>query len=224
MIYDVLLQLPVFQGITKDQLTGILEKIPFHFQKYQPEEVIVSSGDPCDSVLFVLSGTVTHEMPTYDGRVIVKQDFEGPYTMPFYYLFGVSTNMPSRLVAKNVVGIMKLEKKHFLDILQSTTIPLVNVLNMLSTHAQKQHQVMDFMSQKAVLARLASWLLTYTDRVGKDIFITASEADWCKMLNTDPADFWRNVAILEGKHVIEQIDEGLKLIDRYALRGFVGNK
>ena len=38
MMYDLMLELPIFQGLSHTQLTSILEKVPFHFKKYKPND------------------------------------------------------------------------------------------------------------------------------------------------------------------------------------------
>ena len=45
MMYDRLLQLPIFQGLSHDQLTVILEKVPFTFEKFRPNAYLVKAGD-----------------------------------------------------------------------------------------------------------------------------------------------------------------------------------
>lgn len=224
MIYDTLLQLPIFQGLSHKQLTSILERTPFHFQKYKAREEIVRVGAPCNKVLFVLSGTVRHIVPSYDDKVRVVQIYEAPHTMPFYYLFGVRTTSPDTLIAETDVGIMSLEKSYFLQLLQENVLPLVNVLNMLSSHAQKQHSSIDFCGKISGEDRLASWLLANTDRAAKSIEIDAKVSDLCMLLHMDVAEYWRSVIVLEGKHLVESSGEVLKLIDRYALRGYVNSK
>jgi len=224
MIYETLLELPIFQGITTEQLTAILEKTPFHFRKFHAGETIVGRGDLSDRLRFILSGTVRHEMPTYSERILIAEEFSAPHTMPFYYLFGVQTTSPGMLTALTEVGVMELDKPHFLQLLQSNLIPLVNVLNMLSTHAQKQHLALDFTGKSNDLERLSSWLLAFTERKGQNTHVIATEDDWCQMLHMQPADFWRAVAVLEGKKIVESAGGVLKLIDRYGLRSVVNSK
>lgn len=223
-MYDLMLQLPIFQGLSYDQLTGIVEKIPFSFMHYAPGDVIHERGSQCDGVLFVLSGTVRQTTPTFGGRIRIVQDFTGPHTLPFYYLFGAENRSNSELTAVDQVGMMHVEKGHFLRMIQQNGIMLVNVLNMLSTHAQKQHVAMEFTGLSDPVLRLSSWLLAFTDRKSSQTTVEASEESWLSLLRLDAPSFWRCVAVLEGRECVE-IEKGiLKLTDRYALRRFVGEK
>jgi len=223
-MYDLMLQLPIFQGLSYDQLNGILEKIPFSFRRYTSGEVIHGQGDLCDGVLFVLSGTVSQITPTFGGRIKIVQDFTGPHTLPFYYLFGAETHSNSELRAVDQVGMMHVEKSQFLKMLQQNSIMLVNVLNMLSTHAQKQHVAMEFTGLSDPTLRLASWLLAFSDRKAARITVEATEESWVSLLRLDVSGFWRCVAVLEGRECVEMQGGLLKLIDRYALRRYVGEK
>ena len=223
-MFELMLQLPIFQGLSYMQLTEIIEKIPFCFAQYAPGDVIQERGEMCEQVLFVLNGTVQQTTPTFGGKIQIVQDFVGPHTLSFYYLFGVENHTNSELRALTKLGMMHVEKKHFLKMLQNNSIMLVNVMNMLSTHAQKQHVAMEFTSLADSTLRLASWLLAYTDKKATGIKIVADEETWKSLIRLEGADFSRSIAILEGRGCLEMENDTLKLIDRYALRRFVGEK
>ncbi len=223
-MYELLLQLPILQGLSYGQLTDIIEKIPFSFEQYVAGDVIHDKGELCEEVLFVLNGQVQQITPTFGNRIRIIQEFNGPHTLSFYYLFGAETQSISRLVAQTKAGIMKVGKMQFLKMLQSNSIMLVNVMNMLSTHAQKQHVAMEFTGLSDPSLRLASWLLAFTDRKATGITVEASEESWLSLLRLEKSSFWRCVAILEGRGCLEIENGTLKLTDRYALRRFVGEK
>lgn len=218
------MQLPVFQGISEDQLTEIIEKIPFSFSQYEPGQMIVQQGEACSDLTFVLSGTIRMLTPTFGHRVQILQEFEGPYTMPFYNLFGPETSHHDTVSAVTRVGIMQLDKSNFLRVLQQNPILLINVMNMLCTNAQKQHKAMDFSGESDPVLRLTSWMLAFTERMGMNVVLDAELSDWCDLLQTDEASFWRCVATLEGQRIVEVDGRKLKLLDRYALRTFIGRK
>lgn len=223
-MYELLMQLPVFQGISTDQLTEIIEKIPFSFAQYEPGQVIQRQGDECTDMTFILSGTVRTLTPTFGHKLMISQEFQGPYTMPFYNLYGATTRLHDTLEAVTRVGVMQLDKSNFLKVLQQNPILLINVMNMLCTNAQKQHKAMDFSGENDPVLRLASWMLAFTERRAENIVVEAAPADWCDLLQLDEPSFWRCVATLEGQHIVEVDSNKLKLLDRYGLRTFVGRK
>jgi len=224
-MYDVLKQLPVFQGISTDQMTRILEIIPFDFRSFNAGDVICTGGDHVPGATFLLSGQVMLETPIFNHRVTITQVFEAPYTFSLHHLFGAETAARSTMRAKNDrTGLMLVQKVDFLRIMQENEIALINVMNMLCTRAQKQHKAIDFSGVNDPVLRLASWILAFTERSAVEVWADAEECDWCEMLQLDKPSLWRCVAALEGHGVVESVNGRLKLLDRYGLRSLVNNK
>lgn len=55
-MYDVLLQLPIFQGVSRNKISELIEKMKFHFLKYPDGEKIVTSGEECNHLKFLILG------------------------------------------------------------------------------------------------------------------------------------------------------------------------
>lgn len=221
MMYDLLLELPIFQGLSHDQLTLILEKVPFHFKKFRPNEYLVKSGDPCEEVIFILSGRVRMITPTFLDTVLIAEDFEAPHTIPFLHLFGRQLYSRSSIYAQGPVGAMTLDKENFLRMIENNRLMLINVLNILSSGAQKQHMALDAAGESKPFLRLASWLLEYTTRPAKNIIIDADINDWCEMLSLDEKQFAEALNKLTEAKCIECEVGKVKLIDRYGLQTLV---
>lgn len=222
-MYERMLQLPIFQGLSEQQLTEIIEKIPFSFMRFNEGDVISQAGDVASHVTFILSGKVRYVTPAFGGEALIQQDFEGPHTMPFYYMFGAETRNGSTLTALEPVGVMQLDKGGFLTLMQFSPIIVVNVMNILSTHAQRQHRALDITAEPDKTMRLAQWLLAYTDHRSTDIVINAPIRTWCQMLQLSAQDFWDSFSCIEKHGCIELFGKKLRLKDRYGLRGLVNN-
>lgn len=216
-----MLELPLFQGLSTTQLTSILEKIPFHFKKYRPNEYIIHQGDPCDEIVFVLSGRVRVITPVFKESILIAEDFEAPYTIPFYRFFGLETIHQVGVYAQGAVGVMTLNKENFLRVIENNRIMLINALNILSTHAQNKHFAMDAAGESEPQFRLATWLLSFTYRLSKNTIIDAEDKDWCALLNVDEETLHETFKILADEKCIEYEKGKLKLIDRYGLQTFV---
>lgn len=223
--YDVLKELPMFQGISTEQLTHILEVIPFDFRTYTRGEVISRGGELVGGATFLLSGEVLLETPIFNHRVKIEQRFQAPYTFSLHHLFGAEMTARSTMIAASErTGLMTLSKNDFLRILHENEIALINVMNMLCTRAQKQHKAIDFSGETDPVLRLASWLLAFTERSATEVCAIAPQEDWCDMLQLDVPAFWRCVATLEGQKILDSEDGRLKLLDRYGLKSLVANK
>ena len=57
-MYENLLSLPYFQGMSKDDITTMLDKVVFEFIKYNDGETICHRGDDCNEFLILTQGTL----------------------------------------------------------------------------------------------------------------------------------------------------------------------
>jgi len=221
MMYDLLLQLPLFQGMSQEQLTLVLEKVPFHFKKFRPNEYLIHEGDACNEIIFVLSGRVRMVTPVFKNTILIAEDFIAPHTIPYTNLFGTETISRSNVFAQGQVGAMFLDKTSFLKILETNRIMLVNVMNFLSANAQKHHRSIEILGEANHDLKIANWLLNYTSFSATNIVVDADVRDWCSLLNMLDKDYQRAVKTLEAEGCLEAQEGKLKLTDRYGLRTFV---
>ena len=126
------MQLPLFQGVSAQQLSALVEKMPFHFLKYNDGERIIADGDTCTHVRFVVSGRVRVQMCFRHLQVQVSQTLEAPNVLAPDYLFGLDTSYPFTVTALGECGIMQLRKADYIRVIQSDKVFLFNILNYLS--------------------------------------------------------------------------------------------
>ena len=79
-IYQTLMQLPLFQGVSRSKLLELVEKTRFHFLKYEEGEKVITRSESCSHLKFLLSGSLRCEMNTYDGKVKLRCHYCEKYT------------------------------------------------------------------------------------------------------------------------------------------------
>lgn len=55
-MYEILMELPLFKGVSRYKLSEIVGTTKFHFLKYLADETVVNAGDPCTHIVFIISG------------------------------------------------------------------------------------------------------------------------------------------------------------------------
>lgn len=131
-MYDVLLQLPIFQGVSRNKISELIEKMKFHFLKYPDGEKIVTSGEECNHLKFLISGEIRSELITQNEKMRITELIQAPNVIAPDHLFGRDTYFPANLYAVGTVGIMQIEKASVIQMLQEEPIFLINLLNILS--------------------------------------------------------------------------------------------
>lgn len=139
-MYDNLLLLPLFQGLSKNDLTTIIEKVKLHFRTYQKGNVIVQQGDNCQQLCFLLDGEVMAK--TQDGKYgfSLSEVLNRPYIIEPQSLFGMQTCYTATYSAKTSVHVLTIDKAFIFSELNNHEIFRINFLNILSNRCQTAGQ------------------------------------------------------------------------------------
>lgn len=135
-MYDTLLQLPLFQGLCKNDFTNIIGKVKLHFRKYNADDIIVEQGEPCDQLVFLLNGEIISQATDNQQIYSLFETFGSPFVIEPYSLFGMQTSYTATYRARGEVNIVTIDKSFVLSELNNYEIFRLNYLNILSNRAQ----------------------------------------------------------------------------------------
>lgn len=176
-MFEKLMELPLFHGVSYQKISEILGKHRFHFMKFADGETILEAGEPCTHLMTIISGAVRSTIDGADGKVKVSQTLEAPEIVAPDFFFGKRTTSPSTIVAKGDCGIMKIDKRDYINIIKSDTVFLFNFLNILSMHAQLSTDGVLALTSGDLRKRIAYWIVALTQRGGKDIVMECRQRD-----------------------------------------------
>ena len=139
-MYDKLLKLPLFQGLSRNDLTVILEKVKVEFRSFAPKEYIVKQGDACTELLFILDGNVNVCTKDSTYKFSLREEI-GPETLiEPYSLFGLRPNYNASYQAETLTNVLVMKKSYILPVLCRYDIFDLNYFNLLSSRAQVLQQ------------------------------------------------------------------------------------
>ena len=139
-IYDQLLQFPLFQGMSHDDLEIVAGHIRFGFMKVSPGKRIITAGDPCNQLFFVIGGTVKVEHFSDDGRFSVLEHMSAPYVIQQEAIFGYYQRFTRSISAQTDVSLLTIEKEEVLRLLEDFLVFRLNLVNHFATQTQKLSQ------------------------------------------------------------------------------------
>lgn len=139
-MYDNLLQLPLFQGLCKDEFTTILEKVKFHFQSFQEGQYIAHQGKECNQLLFLLNGEIIAKAQDEEYKYTLGESLEAPIIIEPDSLFGMNTYYKASYQAKTDVKMLSIDKAYIYSELNKYEIFRINYLNLLSNRCQSAHK------------------------------------------------------------------------------------
>lgn len=135
-MYDNLLLLPLFQGLSKNDLTAIIEKSKFHFLKLQEGETFIHQGENCQQLCFLLSGQMTVQTEDPEHAFTLKEVIEGPYIIEPQSMLGMNTCYTATYGAHTPISILSIDKYYISSVLSRFEIFQLNYLNLLSNRNQ----------------------------------------------------------------------------------------
>lgn len=176
-MYEILMELPLFKGVSFDRISEVVGMAKFHFLKFPEGDTIISAGQPCTHITFIISGKVRSSIANPDSRFGVAQTLEAPDVIAPEFLFGKSTIYPCTVKALTSTGILQISKNDYLKILHTDQVFLFNFLNILSMNAQKAVDGVLALTNGSLEERIAFWIVALTQRSGKDVTLTCRQRD-----------------------------------------------
>ena len=93
-LFDKLLQFPLFQGMSRDDLEIVAGHTRFGFMKLGAGKTVVKSGDTCNQLYFLINGTLKVRTYADDYGYMVEEQMMAPnIVISIVSLFGKSTSI-----------------------------------------------------------------------------------------------------------------------------------
>ena len=136
-MFERLLQLPLFQGLSTREVTDIMEHVRLDFVKYHPGEDCVYQGDACRKLIYVISGSMASEYRDEKGRFTLREELPDIKVIEPYNMFGMYRQF-SRTYTFTTEGItLAIDKVVLMQQLLVNDIVKHNLLNIISNRYQQ---------------------------------------------------------------------------------------
>lgn len=217
-MYESLLTLPLFKGLSYTRLSEIVGNTRLAFLKDLPGETILTAGEPCSQIKFVIMGDVRLTISNSTDRFRVSQTLRAPALISPDFLFGRHTMYPGTARAIDTVSIMQIDKADLIRLLQSDEIFIFNYLNMLSTNAQKAIDGIIALTSGSLEERIAYWIIALTQLGSDDIVLSARQRDLYTLFNVQRSSFIATLDSLKERGIIDYGTNEIRVLSRRALR------
>ncbi len=215
-MYEMIMDLPLFKGVSKEHVSYFLEKTNVNFENFEPGMKIVVKGEEVRMVKFVLSGEVCVSHTLNDCNISVDEYCSYGRVLGADRLYGMATGYSCDVTARTRTSIMEFSKDQYVRLLNSDNIYLLNFFNFLSRRVQKPVEVMEEFTSGNIKSRLCVLLGVLTDPDSIGVIINGTIADLAKYVSVDQKTMaeWINSAELEG--LIEYSDGIMRIKSRGA--------
>lgn len=140
-LYDKLIELPLFIGISTDELSDIVGQTKFGFHKLAVDKPLVSTDDKCTQLFFLMSGTLRVVSYADNYRYRIEEELSAPAVIQPEHLFGLQQRYTKDFIAHTDCSLLSLDKAEVLRLLDSYLIFRLNLLNSISMQAQRMSRI-----------------------------------------------------------------------------------
>ena len=203
----VLVNNPLFRGITPERLFADLEEISFHTRSYKKGEIQAQQGAVCNRLVILTKGSVRGEMIDYSGRLIKVEDIAAPRAIAPLFLFGEENRYPVEVTANEPTEVIELPKSSVLSLFRKNEQFLENYMNLSANYARTLSDKLFFMSFKTIRQKLASYLLRlYKQQQQTHITLDRSQQELSDYFGVSRPSLARELAHMQ--------EDGLLIADR----------
>ncbi len=136
-IYDTLLRLPLFQGLSQSSLAQVVGHTKFEFLSHPAGTQVLSPYTPCENMIFLTKGELAVITYSDDRTYHVEEYEQAPFVIEPERLFGLSQHYGRGYVSTTNVDLLCISKSDTLSLAARFYVFRVNLLNILTTQNQR---------------------------------------------------------------------------------------
>lgn len=160
-MYNRLLSLPLFTGMTAGELTQMLAHIHMEFQQFESGEVIVAQDDRCNKLIYVLKGKVRTEYIDHERHFVLQEYIDYPFVIEPYNMHGMMQKYEHTYMTEERTDTVMISKQEFHAIMLNYKIPRMNIMNLLCAKVQKAERLLREGEPKTVEEKIVQFIRRY---------------------------------------------------------------
>ena len=180
---DMLMRLPLFQGMSRSELFEVIEQAIFHFRKVSDGRVVVEQGEQCQQLIFLMGGELAGETRIPDTHLIFSETFV-PYTViEPHSLFGKNPAYKATYRARGEVSLLGIDKRYVHTLLGNYEVFRINLLNMLGSRVENQHTRLWNIGEQELEGRVARFIRSLCTTPQGDKVLNVKMDDLARLLD-----------------------------------------
>ena len=136
-MFEKLQELPLLMGLSKAELMQIVERVNFDFHKHAEGTTIVSQGERCDRIVYVLSGTVMAELHDAESGFLLSEQMDNvPMVLEPHNLWGMKQRFARSYSFVTDGSTCTIDKRQLSGLISSFELVKTNVLSLVCNKLQ----------------------------------------------------------------------------------------
>ena len=129
---ETLSELPLFQGLRKDELAKCYESVPNSLVKYRAGQRIATQDDPCRQLVIVFRGTILMHTLSNDKHYAFQERMHSPFVIQPEALYGINPRYSHTFMAQTETHALVIPKNGVTQMFSGYEVFRLNMINLLS--------------------------------------------------------------------------------------------
>ncbi len=214
-MYEKIMSIPLFMGLSHQQISVILEKTPITFSQFEIGDIVQEKGGIVTNYACMLEGEleIEHSIGKWESLRIIET-VDKPFTLNAERLFGINRESDVTIHATNRTSILEFSKEQLLKILKLDNIVMLNYLNHLCLKGQKSYMAFDKYPKFELDEFIAQVLLLYTSKLSKQVEFRFEERDLSQYLHMTQSELIDQIDFLHNQKSLARTFHGFIVTDR----------
>lgn len=160
-MFERLLHLPLFQGLSIQELSDVMAHVRLDFVNYHQGDEIVVQGEPCKGLLYIIHGEISAEYKDPKKRFILQEQLPKVGLLEPYNMFGMY-QLYSRTYSFDTDGsTLYVDRRTMLQRLMQHDIVKINLLNIISNRYQQTLRLLQEGVGHTTEEKIVKFIYTY---------------------------------------------------------------
>lgn len=136
-MFEKLQELPLLMGLSKAELMSMVERVKFDFNKHAEGTILVSQGERCDRIVYVLSGTICAELQDVQRSFLLSEHIDNvPMLLEPQNLWGMKQNFARSYSLTTEGSTCSIDKRQLSGMISSYELVKTNLLSLVCNKLQ----------------------------------------------------------------------------------------
>ncbi|MCX6221813.1 MAG: Crp/Fnr family transcriptional regulator [Bacteroidia bacterium] len=222
-MYPILLNSPLFRGLTLEELTLLFSQVKHQIRHFRTGELLAQAGDPVDKAILLMEGRLQGEMVDFAGNSLKIEELDPPQMVAAAFLYGPKSKFPVFLNAKTDGKIMIILKKEFTDMLSLESRVMVNYINIVSGKAQFLSGKITFLSLRTIKEKIAYYILQMVKSGGNNyVAIDQTQTNLAELFGVTRPSLSRTIQEMEKQDIFTWSRDNIVIKDLKKLNSILG--
>lgn len=160
-MFERLLQLPLFQGLTMQEVSDVMSHVRLDFVNYHQGDEIVMQGESCRKLIYIINGEVMAEHRNAELQFTLTEHLPDLKVIEPYNLFGMYQTYSRTYSFTTDGSTLAIDKRVMLSQLMTNNIVKINLMNIACNKYQQTLRLLCQYPDDTVRHKIVKFILSY---------------------------------------------------------------